>query len=143
MKHFSFSISHALSEIADLLSVTLNEESSTDCTSTTASLPSIFYRVDFDECQPILGKEKSSSRRQVTATESVSSVHCTDTRQRLTLYRVSIVHTLIKEASVGPFTRSFAERIRWHLARLPLCRVPNRLPLGKGITSGALCQFLY
>jgi hypothetical protein len=62
MKHFSFSIAHALSEIADLLSVTLNKESSTNCTSITASLPSTFYRADFDECQPILGKEKSLSR---------------------------------------------------------------------------------
>jgi hypothetical protein len=61
-----------------LTSVTYDKESSANCTSTTASLPSTFYRPldkDFAECQQLLGKEKSPSRRQVTATEPVPSAH--------------------------------------------------------------------
>jgi hypothetical protein len=42
-----------------------------------------------------------------------------DAQQRLTLCRVTTVQTLGKEAPVGPFTRAFAERIRWHSAKAP------------------------
>jgi hypothetical protein len=42
-----------------------------------------------------------------------------DTRQRLTHCRVSIILTLGKEAPRWPFTKSFAERIRWHSAKAP------------------------
>jgi hypothetical protein len=61
-----------------LSSVTLDKESSANCTSTTTSLPSTFYRAldkDFAECHLLLSKEKSPSRRQVTATESMRSAH--------------------------------------------------------------------
>jgi hypothetical protein len=50
---------------------------SVNCASTTASLPSTFCRTldkNFDECHLTLGKENSLSRRQVTVTESFSSV---------------------------------------------------------------------
>jgi hypothetical protein len=87
----------------DLSSVTLDKESSANCTSATTSLSSTFYRAldkDFVECQPVLGKEKSTSRRQ-------------------SLCRVSNVRTLDKGAPVGPFTMAFAERIRLHSAKAP------------------------
>jgi hypothetical protein len=42
-----------------------------------------------------------------------------DTRQRLTLCQVCMVLTLGKDAPVGPFASSFAERIRWHSAKAP------------------------
>jgi hypothetical protein len=64
----------------DLLSVTLDKEVSMNCTSATDSLPITFYRAlgtDFAECQSILGKKKSLSRRQVTATETVTSATVT------------------------------------------------------------------
>jgi hypothetical protein len=75
-----------------LASVTIGKESSTNCTSATVSLSSTFYWTpDKHECQPVLGKEKSSSRQKITATEPVPSAHsltlgkgfhCTDSRQR-------------------------------------------------------------
>jgi hypothetical protein len=58
-------------------SKTLDKESSANCTSTTASLLSTFYRAlgkDFAECHQVLGKEKLPSRRLVTATEPLPSV---------------------------------------------------------------------
>jgi hypothetical protein len=61
-----------------LQSVTLDKENSTNCTSAMASLASTFYRTlgkDFAECQLVLGKEKSPSWHQITATESVLSAH--------------------------------------------------------------------
>jgi hypothetical protein len=57
---------------------TLGKEGSANCTSATASLPSTFYQAlgkDFAECHQLLDKEKSPSRRPVTATEPVLSVH--------------------------------------------------------------------
>jgi hypothetical protein len=50
-----------------LSSVTLGKEGSAHSTSTKPSLPSTFSRAldkDFAECQEVLGKEKSSSRRR-------------------------------------------------------------------------------
>jgi hypothetical protein len=71
------------------------------------------------DCHPVLGKEKLLSRRQVTATEPVPSVH------RVTLGKGSLFaecplywHS-VKKLHVGPFTTSFAERIRWHPAKAP------------------------
>jgi hypothetical protein len=71
-----------------LPSVTLGKESSANSTSTTASLPSTFYRAldkDFAKCQSVLGKEKRSSRRRVTETAPLPSV-LVDTRQRSYLF---------------------------------------------------------
>jgi hypothetical protein len=72
-----------------LPSVILDKESSANSTSaTTASLPSTFYRAldkDFAECHLVLGKEKSTSRRLVTETASLSSV-LGGTRQRVFLF---------------------------------------------------------
>jgi hypothetical protein len=54
-----------------LPSVALHKEVSMKCTSTTTSLPSTFCRTlgkDFTECHLVLGKETSSSRRQMMAT---------------------------------------------------------------------------
>jgi hypothetical protein len=51
-------------------SVTLDKESSANCTSAMVSLLTTFYRVlgkVFAECHSILGNEKPSSRCQVTA----------------------------------------------------------------------------
>jgi hypothetical protein len=70
-----------------LPSVTLGKESSTNCTSATASLPSTFYRAlgkAFAECRSVLDKEKSSSRRLVTETAPLPSVMC-DSQQRVFL----------------------------------------------------------
>jgi hypothetical protein len=55
-----------------------NEKHSANCTLAVASLSSTFYRAldkDFVECHQVLGKEKSSSRCQITMTEPVSSAH--------------------------------------------------------------------
>jgi hypothetical protein len=63
-----------------LPSVTLGKEVSVNRTSTTTSLPSTFCRTldkDFAECQSVLGKEKTSSRCQVTATQTVPSTTVT------------------------------------------------------------------
>jgi hypothetical protein len=61
-----------------------------NCTSATASLPSIFYWAlgkDFVERHKVLDKEKSLSRQLVTETEPLLSV-LGDTRQRVSLCRV-------------------------------------------------------
>jgi hypothetical protein len=71
-----------------LPSVTLGKESSVNCTSTTASLPSTFYRAlgkGFTEWHSLLGKEKLPSRRLVTATEPLPSV-LGDTQQRGSIF---------------------------------------------------------
>jgi hypothetical protein len=70
-----------------LPSVTLGNEVLVNCTSTTTSLPNVFYRTfvkDLADCHLVLGKEKSSSQCQVTVTELLASV-LSDTRQRLPL----------------------------------------------------------
>jgi hypothetical protein len=61
-----------------LPSVTLGKETSADGTSARFSLLNTFYWAlgkDFAECHSVLGKEKSSSRRQVTTMEPVPSTH--------------------------------------------------------------------
>jgi hypothetical protein len=61
-----------------LPSVTLDKEDSANYTSAMASMSITFYRAfgkDFAECHSVLGKEKSPSRRQVTAMESVPSAY--------------------------------------------------------------------
>jgi hypothetical protein len=58
-----------------------------DITLATTSLPSTFYQAldkDFAECHPVLGKEKSLSRCQVTAMEPMPSAH------RVALDKVSL-----------------------------------------------------
>jgi hypothetical protein len=105
-----------------LTSVTYDKESSANCTSTTASLPSTFYQSldkDFAECQQLLGKEKSPSQRQVTATEPVPSAHRVRLDKDSLFVKCSLYWHSAKKLPVGPFTRSFAERIRWHLAKTP------------------------
>jgi hypothetical protein len=102
----------------NLPSVTLGKNSSTNSISAITSLSTTFYRVA--ECHSVLGKEKSSSRYLVMETAPLSSV-LGDTRQRNYLYRVSPI-TLGKE-----------------ITSLPSVHHPT---LGKGSTSGTLCQFL-
>jgi hypothetical protein len=91
-----------------------------NCTSATVSLPNIFYWAlgrDFVQYHSVLNKKMSLSRLQVTVTEPMSSV------RRVTLDKGSLFaecplysHSTNK-LSVGPFTSSFAEHIRWHLAK--------------------------
>jgi hypothetical protein len=81
---------HGKHSAKSLSSVTLGKESSANCTSATASLPSTFYRVldkDYAECRSVLGKEKPPLRRLVTETTPLPSV-LGDTRQRDYLCRV-------------------------------------------------------
>jgi hypothetical protein len=111
--------------------VTLGKESSANYTSATTSLPSTFYRAlgkDFAKCHPILGKEKSSLRRLVTATEPVPSVHYTDTRQKCSPWAPLL----------GPLPSELGDTRQ----RLPLCRVLAELVLDNGITSGPLYKYL-
>jgi hypothetical protein len=106
-----------------LPSVTLGKESSANSTLATTSLSSTFYRAlgkDFAECHSVLGKEKPPSQRLVTETTPLPSV-LGDTRQRNYLCRVS-PNTLGKKITSLPSV--------------------HRSALGKGSTSGALCQFL-
>jgi hypothetical protein len=56
------------------------------------------------------------------------SVHCADTRYRSSLW--------------SPLPVPLPSVLGSIRQRLPLCRVPAGLALGKGITSGPLCQFL-
>jgi hypothetical protein len=103
-----------------LSSVTLNKEVSVNCTSTTISLSSTFCRA--------LGKEKSSSRHQVTVTKTLSSVYYTDTQQRSILW----APLLVPLPSVLGGTQK----------RLRFRQVSTGLVLGKGSTSWPICQFL-
>jgi hypothetical protein len=69
-----------------------------------ASLLSTFCRAldkIFAECHLVLNKDKSSLQRQVTETETLSSV-LNDTRQRGNLCQVPAGLTLGKEGSSGP-----------------------------------------
>jgi hypothetical protein len=95
-----------------LPSVTLDKEVSMNCTSATSSFPSIFcctfcraLSKYFVECQLVLGKEKLSSRRQVTVTKLLPSVR-PNTRQRLPICQVSSRLALDKEGSSGPLCQS-------------------------------------
>jgi hypothetical protein len=104
---------------------------STNCTSATASLPSIFLsstRQSLAECHLVLGKEKVLSRCQVTVTEPLSSV-LLDTRERLPLCRVPAGLILGNGSTSGSLWQS-------------LCRVPARLALANGSTSGPLWRSL-
>jgi hypothetical protein len=89
------------------------QESSTNCTSATTYLPSTFSRA------LVLDKEKSSSRRQVTATESVSSAHSVTLGKGSLFGECPLYRHSAKKLPIGPFTMSFAERIRWHSAKSP------------------------
>jgi hypothetical protein len=96
-----------------LSSVTLGKERSANCTSATASLPSTFCRTlgkDFAECHLVLGKEKSSSRRQVTVTDPLPSVFF-GTRQRGQFYRVPAIMALGKDCSSGPHRQSLCREL--------------------------------
>jgi hypothetical protein len=115
-----------------LSSVTLGKEGSTHSQSAKPSMPSTFSRAlgkDFAECQEVLGKEKQPSRRWVTKTTSLPSV-LGDTRQRSYLCRVSAGQHSVKNPSVGPHVRFFAECFVWHSAK----RVS--LPSARAITLG-------
>jgi hypothetical protein len=121
--------------------MTLGKECSGNYTSAMTSLLSTFYQVlckDFAECHSVLDKEMSPSRRQVTAMEPVPSAHqvtlgkgslfaeCpfTDTRQRSSLW--------------APLPVSLSSVLGGTRQRRPVCRVPDWLALGKGITCGSL-----
>jgi hypothetical protein len=116
LKHTAKAILHSAKALP---SVTLSKERSANCTSATASLPSTFCRA--------LGKEKSSSRRQVTVTDPLPSASC-DTRQRRLLCRVSGGQALGKEPSSGPLCQYLC-RVPWqkHSAKmsLPVPRFPS------------------
>jgi hypothetical protein len=106
-----------------LSSVALGKESSVNSTSAMASLSCTFYRAlgkNFAECQSVLGKEKWSSWHWVMETASLPSV-LGDTRQRTYLCQAS-PKTLDKEVTILPSV--------------------DQPALGKGSTSGALCQVL-
>jgi hypothetical protein len=117
LRHSAKHIKHSANTLP---SVTLGKKRSANCTSATVSLPSTFCRV--------LGKEKSSSRRQVTVTNPLSSVFF-GTRQIGQFYRVPAIMALGKDGSSGPHRQS-------------LCRVSNGLALGKESSSGPVCQSL-
>ena len=99
--------------VKSLPSVTLDKERLTNCTSATASLPSTFCRAldkVFAECHLVLGKEKSSSRRQVTVTDPLPSVFFS-TRQRCQFYRVPAIMALGKDGSSGPHRQSLCREL--------------------------------
>jgi hypothetical protein len=80
----------------------------------------LFYRAlakDFAECQPVLDKEKSLSQCQVTTTEPVPSVHRATLGKGSLFAECPLYWHSTKKLPVGPYTRSFAERIRWHSAK--------------------------
>jgi hypothetical protein len=96
-----------------LPSVTLGKERSANCTSATTSLPSTLCRAlgkEFAECHLVLGKEKSSSRRQVTVTDPLPSVFF-GTRQRGQFCRVSAIMALGKDRSSGPHCQSLCREL--------------------------------
>jgi hypothetical protein len=104
-----------------LPSVELDKESSVNCTSITASLPSTFYPAlgkDFAEYHKVLGKEKPLSRRLVMETAPLPSV-IGGTRQRGKLF-AECLPTQHSAASppVVPFVSFFAECSRRHSAKL-------------------------
>jgi hypothetical protein len=112
-----------------LSSVTLGKKDSMKCTSTTASLPSIFCRAldkVFAKWQLALGNKKSSSRRQVMVTESLMSV-CYPSKEGSTGPLLSVP---LPRAPVGTLQSGL------------LCRVPDGRALGKGGSSGPLYQSL-
>jgi hypothetical protein len=88
------------------------------------------YRVSLG----ILGKEKSPSRRQVTATGDCVKCH-SDTRQRLSLCRVSTDARQIS-SPWAPLPIPLPRVLGGTQQRLPLCRVPTGLALGKGSPAG-------
>jgi hypothetical protein len=112
-----------------LSSVTLGKKDSMNCTSTTASLPSIFCRAldkVFVKWQLALDNEKSSSWRQVMVTESLMSVCYPG-----------------KEGSTGPLLP--VPLLRAPVGTLQsglLYRVSDGWALGKGGSSGPLYQSL-
>jgi hypothetical protein len=70
----------------------------------------------FAECHSVLGKEKSSSRCQVTATETVPSA--TVILDKASLFAECLLcWRSAKKLLVGPFSSAFAESIRWHLSK--------------------------
>ena len=96
-----------------LPSVTLGKERSANCTSATASLPSTFCRAfgkEFAECHLVLGKEKSTSRRQVTVTDPLPSVFF-GTRQIGQFCRVSAIMALGKDRSSGTHRQSLCREL--------------------------------
>jgi hypothetical protein len=102
-----------------LPSVTLGKERSANCTSATTSLPSTFCRAlgkEFAECHLVLGKEKSSSRCQVTVTDPLSSVFL-GTRQRCQFCRVSAIMALGKDGSSGPHRQSLCRELSLALGK--------------------------
>jgi hypothetical protein len=66
----------------------------------------------------VLGKEKSSSRRQVTVTDPLPSVFF-GTRQRGQFYRVPAIMALGKDGSSGPHRQSLC-LMDWLSAKSPL-----------------------
>jgi hypothetical protein len=85
-------------------------------TSTKAYLPSTFFRVlgtEFADCQGVLGKEKSSSRRRGDGDGVFAECLLIHSAKKLLLYqllcRVPTGQHLAKNPSAGPFVRFFAE----------------------------------
>jgi hypothetical protein len=95
---------------------TLGKEGSVNYTSATAFLPSTFYRA--------LGVPLVTRQKNVAVTTPSDGVRsCAEcqpsgTQHMPTLCRVSTVLTLDKKPLVGPFTSSFAERIRWRSTKI-------------------------
>lgn len=80
-KHSTKSRKHSTNS---MLSVTLGKEDSVNCTSTIASLLSVFCRTlvkVFTECHLVLVKENSSWCRQATVTKTLPNACRHDTRQ--------------------------------------------------------------
>jgi hypothetical protein len=83
-------------------------------------LPSTFSRTldtDFVECQAVLGKEKSPSRRRGDGDDTFAECLPASTRQRI--------------CQQGPFVGFFAECSVWHSAKHASLPSANALPLGK------------
>jgi hypothetical protein len=98
-------------------SVTLSKESSTNCISTTVSLPSIFLSgTRHSLCRVSLG----TRQRKVVVTSpgngdgAFAECHKVTLDKGSLFAKCALYRHSAKKLHVGPFTRSFAERIRWH-----------------------------
>jgi hypothetical protein len=116
MYHYRNQSLYRMSEILGKACKALGKDSSVNCTSATAYLPSTFYRA-LDNYK-VLGKEKSSSRRLVTETEPLPSVFG-DTRQRV----VRRTRTRQRGRQRSPLSVSLPSVLGGTRQSLLLCRV--------------------
>jgi hypothetical protein len=89
----------------------------------------------------VLDKEKSPSRRQVTATKTLPIATMTLGKGSFFAECLLYCHSA-KKPPVGPLPVPLPRVLGVVRQRLTLCRVSVGLALGKGSASGPLCQFL-